>query len=227
MSCTVTRHISPYKAVVARGDYAVSKIKCVKDTTELTVESFEMSKSVYTAYGFDVGITITIKLRVAGAIGANETVTCYLTTEKDSIVDSFDFQCSESTDVGVVLEYEFTELPPAKFVECVKDVIIDGKTATATYTVVDYDTKETIRDIAIDVSPPGDPDGTLIAEGSILSLARRVGGKITLSTWSNNTLVSQCSHDTLFYVEIPSTYEVGSYSALVEIGAVYTRDIQS
>jgi hypothetical protein len=106
-----------------------------------------------------------------------------------------------------------------------QDVIIDGKTMTATYTVVDYDTKEEIRDIAIDVSPPGDPDGTLIAEGSTLSLARRVSGKITLSTWSNNTLVRQCTYNMNVYVEIPSTYEVGSYRAAVEIGLPFTRKI--
>jgi hypothetical protein len=221
MSCTVTRHIFPYKAVVARGDYAVSKIKCVKGTTELTVESFEMSKSVYTMYGFEVGITITIKLRVAGAIGANETVTCYLTTDGGSIVDSFDFQCSQSTDVGVVLEYSFTELPPPQFIECLKDVIINGMTVTATYAVVDYDTKKVIKYIATDVSPPGEPDGTLITDGSIVTSARRISGQIILKTKAN-----QCVYDIPFYVSIPSGYPVDTYIALAEVGETVTREIK-
>ena len=226
MSCTVTRHISPYKAVFARGDYAVSKIKCVKGTTELTVESYEITKTrVVDANGVDIGVNITIKLRIGGVIGANETVTCYLRTATDSIVDSFDFQCSQSTDAGVVLDYSFTEIYPYSIAKCMQDVIIDGKKMTASYTAVDYDTKEEINYIALQVSPPGDPDGTLIAERGILSLARRVSGKITLETWSNNTLVRECTYDMNVYVEIPSTYEVGSYSAAVEIGASFTRTV--
>ncbi len=221
MSCTVTRHISPYKAVFARGDYAVSKIKCVKGLTELTVESYEITKTrVVDANGVDIGVNITIKLRVGGIIGANETVTCYLTTATDSIVDSFDFQCSQSTDVGVVLDYSFTEIYPYEIAKCMQDVIIDGKTVTASYVAVDYDTKQEIKYIATDVSPPGEPDGTLIADGGIITSARRVSGQIIL-----NTQARQCTYDTVLYVEIPSTYQVGLYSALVEIGTSFTRTV--
>jgi hypothetical protein len=225
MSCTVTRHISPYKAVFARGDYLVRKIKCVKGITNLRLEDFEISFTALYENDVDIGVNIRFNLRIAGAIGANETVTCYLLSANDDIIDSFDFQCSQSTDVGVVLDYSYIEIYPRSIATCMNDVIIGDKKMTASYTVLDYDTKETIRDIALQVSPPGDLDGTLIAEGSTLSLARRVSGKITLETWSDSTLVRQCTYDMNVYVEIPSTYEVGSYSAVVEIGASFTRKV--
>jgi hypothetical protein len=59
---------------LARGDYTVNKIKCVKGLTELTVESYEITKTrVVDANGADIGVNITIKLRVGGTTGANET----------------------------------------------------------------------------------------------------------------------------------------------------------
>ena len=212
MSCRITKHLEPYVTATFSGaPYRVVKARCKLGINELTVSHFEINKSAISD-----GVTINIKLRIDSPIPANNTVTCELLNNLDGMVDYFDFICDQSTDVGVIIDYTYTEKYPANLAPCFQDVIVYDKSWTVSYYAVDGTTGQEVT--LVEDASYSAMAGALLRETSKLLQMRNITGKVVIKTDSH-----QCIDYLDKSVSIPSTYEVETYSAVIQLGFIYTR----